>query len=167
VAAEREDFLEASREAMTSERAARSTPTAAARETSWCNGATGYGLMLAAAARSADEDGSGERDVESAINAVRGDAGDGVVYLCCGAFGHVELLRFAAPTFSRPEWLSEANALASRLQARAHTAGGHRLFHELPVQVFNPGLFRGVAGIGYTLLQLASGGALPCVLLFE
>ena len=40
-----------------------------------------------------------------------------------------------------------------------------RLYDDLPSNLFNPGFFRGVAGIGYTLLRLAvMSGELPCVM---
>jgi lantibiotic modifying enzyme len=47
--------------------------------------------------------------------------------------------------------------------------GYFRLYDELPPHLFNPTFFRGVAGIGYTLLRLAaltgeSKVTLPCVL---
>ena len=47
-------------------------------------------------------------------------------------------------------------ALAQSQLQRAARAGYFQLYDELPSQHFNPTFFRGVAGIGYTLLHLAA-----------
>ena len=48
--------------------------------------------------------------------------------------------------------------------ARAERQGRFSLFDELPDGVYNPGLFRGTAGIGYGLLRVAFPDLLPSVL---
>ena len=68
----------------------------------------------------------------------------------------------------RRDWIGQATAQAQRALDQATAAGRFRLYDDLPPSLFNPGFFRGVAGIGYTLLRLAGvrGGVevLPCVL---
>ncbi|MGA2079434.1 MAG: type 2 lanthipeptide synthetase LanM [Holophaga sp.] len=82
-------------------------------------------------------------------------------HLCGGTFGRVELLLQGGQARSRPEWTGAARTLAGT--ARAARRGGYRLWPgavDLPL----PGLFKGLAGIGYTLLRLADPEGLPGVL---
>jgi lantibiotic modifying enzyme len=57
---------------------------------------------------------------------------------------------------SRPAWVEHALAQARHALERATAAGNFQLYDELAEQHFNPAFFRGVAGIGYTLLRLAA-----------
>jgi len=41
------------------------------------------------------------------------------------------------------------------------------LFHNVSVDIFNPGFFQGLSGIGYGLLRLAEPEKLDSVLIFE
>jgi lantibiotic modifying enzyme len=107
-------------------------------------------------------------DVARAIAAVEGHGLDDLDTLCCGNVGRIELLLTAADELGRPELRQQAHGWASTLVGRA-TEDGYQLSTDLPRGVVNPGLFRGLAGIGYLMLRLAqgAGGELPCVLLWR
>ena len=69
----------------------------------------------------------------------------------------------------RPAWIAQAVQLAQEAMRAAASTGHFRLYDDLPSHLFNPTIFRGVAGIGYTLLRLAAvtgerRAMLPCVL---
>jgi lantibiotic modifying enzyme len=69
----------------------------------------------------------------------------------------------------RATWIDQAADLARTALPAATAMGYFRLYDELLPHLFNPTFFRGVAGIGYTLLRLAaltgeSKIMLPCVL---
>jgi type 2 lantibiotic biosynthesis protein LanM len=131
----------------------------------WCHGAVGIGLArlgmvrLGRVAR-----GDVELDVRRALEgATRGWPGY-VDTLCCGSLGNVELLRTAGATLSSAELTDlAAQRLASVLAASAAT-GTYRW--NGGAQRFNPGLFRGLSGAGYTCLR-ALDDSLPNVLIWE
>ncbi|HAA33506.1 MAG TPA: hypothetical protein DCE56_44520 [Cyanobacteria bacterium UBA8553] len=91
----------------------------------------------------------------------------GLDLLCCGIFGHIELLLVAAQKLSRPDLREMALQRATCVVARAEQTGGYQLFPNLPNYVFSPSFFQGTAGIGYELLRLAYPEILPSVLLLE
>ena len=70
---------------------------------------------------------------------------------------------------NRPLWVEQAMGQARSALQRASEDGAFTLYDDLPAHLFNPAFFRGVAGIGYTLLRLAGAWrevreVLPCVL---
>jgi type 2 lantibiotic biosynthesis protein LanM len=131
----------------------------------WCHGAVGIGLArVALTRRGAPGAAALAADIRNALaGAARGWPGR-YDTLCCGALGSVELLREAGQALARPD-LSElaARRLAAVVDSAAATGdyrwnGGARRF--------NLGLFRGLAGVGYTCLRQAAG-SLPNVLIWE
>lgn len=131
----------------------------------WCHGAVGIGLArLGMLKRGADTSAAMAVDIEHALaSANRGWPGH-VDTLCCGAVGSVELFREAAKVLNRDDY---AELSSRRLSAIVHaqaSAGGYR-FNGTP-QRFNPGLFRGLAGVGYTYLRELDG-TLPNLLIWE
>ena len=132
----------------------------------WCHGAVGIGLARLGITKL----GSLERDAVAAdIEAALTGAARGwpahADTLCCGALGSVELVREAGKTLGR----EDLRRLASqRLSAVLHTkaaAGSYRW--NTPVSSrLNVGLFRGLAGVGYTCLREADG-SLPNLLIWE
>ncbi|MEZ4635967.1 MAG: DUF4135 domain-containing protein [Caldilineaceae bacterium] len=63
---------------------------------------------------------------------------------------------------NRLDWIERASAQARQMLSRSAESGVFRLYDDLPSNLFNPGFFRNVAGIGYTLLRLAvMSGELP------
>ncbi len=85
--------------------------------------------------------------------------------LCCGALGSVELAREAGKVLER----GDLHQLASRrLSAILHTksaTGRYRWSTDVSSR-FNIGLFRGLAGVGYTCLREVDD-SLPNLLIWE
>lgn len=133
----------------------------------WCNGAAGIGLAAA-----------GSLAVLPALKPIVERAATRVIdapplspldTLCCGRFGQIECLLEMGILTAQPDWITHATAQARAALAQAAAAGHFQLYDDLQPQLFNPTFFRGIAGIGYTLLRLAAvhgeiAGALPCVL---
>ena len=131
----------------------------------WCHGAIGIGLARVAMTKQGKTDANlMADDISHALDgAARGWPGH-VDTLCCGTLGSVEFLHDAGKALER----SDLRGLASRrltavLESAASTGdyrwnGGERRF--------NLGLFRGLAGVGYTCLRQVAG-SLPNVLIWE
>jgi len=127
--------------------------------TSWCHGAPGIGLARLGGLAYFDRP-IVHRDIAAAIETTRAACYGPVDHLCCGLFGRAETLLVAASVLDRPELRREALGHAGRALARGLYVG-----HDAPA--FAPGFFRGLAGIGYQLLRLASPDAIPSVLLWS
>lgn len=77
----------------------------------------------------------------------------------------IDILITAWRTLERPELRRAAATRAKAMVERARGNGGFRLsFDASGGRVFQPGLFRGSAGVGYGLLRLARPDELPCIL---
>jgi lantibiotic modifying enzyme len=108
-------------------------------------------------------------DIEHAVAGVTQNRPTPVDTLCCGTLGGIEFLCEAASTLKRDD-LREA--AAQRLKAvldRAAAAGDYRWNNGQ--RQFNLGLFRGLSGVGYTLLRQSisrrADVSLPNVLIWE
>ena len=131
----------------------------------WCHGAPGIGLArIATIERGAMDAKLLTIDIRNAVDGVkRGRRGD-VDTLCCGTLGRVEFFCEAGNALGCSD-LRElaAQRLLTILQTAAST-GDYRW--NSGKQRFNLGLFRGLAGVGYTLLRRIDG-SLPNVLIWE
>ena len=131
----------------------------------WCHGAPGIGLARIAASRRGGLDAKRlAADIGNALTgAERGWPGP-LDTLCCGTLGSIEFFCEAADALGRSdlrEWA--ARRLAQLLEA-SRTAGDYRW--NSGNRRFNLGLFRGLAGVGYTALRRLDG-SLPDVLIWE
>jgi lantibiotic modifying enzyme len=134
----------------------------------WCHGAPGIGLArLATAKRVAAKQMDGKllaTDIRNALEGVE-RSGPGLVdTLCCGTLGSIEFFCEAGRALERSDLRELA---ASRLTAVLQTAastGDYRW--NSGKRQFNLGLFRGLAGIGYTLLRQVDA-SLPNVIIWE
>ncbi|HAJ59734.1 MAG TPA: hypothetical protein DCP31_11060 [Cyanobacteria bacterium UBA8543] len=133
---------------------------------SWCHGAPGIGLARLGGLSILETE-EIHQDVEVALQTTQKYGLQGLDLLCCGIFGHIELLLVAAQKLSRPDLREMALQRATCVVARAEQTGGYQLFPNLPNYVFSPSFFQGTAGIGYELLRLAYPEILPSVLLLE
>ncbi|MGA7217785.1 MAG: type 2 lanthipeptide synthetase LanM family protein [Candidatus Sulfotelmatobacter sp.] len=133
---------------------------------SWCHGAPGIGLARLGSLRFVSEPRLRE-DLDVALEATVGFGFRLIDHVCCGNMGRVEVMLAAGRELDRPEWVEEAQALASRVVRRAGQSGDFILNPLLPTQIYNPGFFQGASGIGYELLRLAHPGLLPSVLMME
>ena len=128
----------------------------------WCHGAPGIGLARI---------GTGKRgaiaiksDIEHAVAAVERAWPNNVDTLCCGTLGSVEFLCEAGEALHRDDLRDlAARRLFSVLQS-ASTAGDYRW--NSGRRQFNLGLFRGLAGVGYTALRQVDA-SLPNVLIWD
>ena len=129
----------------------------------WCHGAPGIGLARIAMIRKKGR-GQLKDDVARAVEgAAKGWPGS-VDTLCCGTLGNVEFICEAAASLGRKD-LGElaARRLLSVIE-NAASAGDYQW--NSGQGKFNLGLFRGLAGVGYTALRQVDG-SLPNVLIWE
>lgn len=87
--------------------------------------------------------------------------------LCCGFMGRADLLVEASRRLGRRGHLEAARDLVERVRQRAEREGRYILSSARGTGQFAPGLFQGIAGVGYTLLRVESPETVPCVLLLE
>jgi type 2 lantibiotic biosynthesis protein LanM len=132
----------------------------------WCHGAPGIALGRIGCLAIQDEPGLRD-EIEIALRTTEA-AGLGTVdHLCCGNLGRAEVMLIAATRLAEPRWRTAALDLAARVIDRAHRTGAYCLQPGLDDPLLMPGLFQGVAGIGYGLLRLARPDLVPSVLLSE
>jgi type 2 lantibiotic biosynthesis protein LanM len=130
----------------------------------WCHGASGIGLARIAMTKQRSDCGSLLTDVRNALAGAERSWPGPVDTLCCGALGNVEFFCEAADALGR----NDLRALAAqRLMAviEAAAAAGDFRWNDGDRR-FNLGLFRGLAGVGYTALRQADR-SLPNVLIWE
>jgi type 2 lantibiotic biosynthesis protein LanM len=131
----------------------------------WCHGAAGIGLARAATIkRGAMNDAHLAPDIGDAVEAVQRGWQNGLDTLCCGTLGNIEFLCEAGDALDRPN-LRElaAQRLAAVLQTAA-SSGDYRW--NSGQRRFNLGLFRGLAGVGYTALRRVEP-SLPNILIWD
>ena len=86
-------------------------------------------------------------------------------HLCCGNLGRTDFLLTAGLRLGRPELTRLARDRAATVLARSEARGGFAWLSG--DDSVNPGLFQGIAGIGYQLLRLAEPAAQSSVLLWD
>jgi type 2 lantibiotic biosynthesis protein LanM len=133
----------------------------------WCHGAPGIGLARCGAlAVCHDEDSRADLDI--AIKTVMAAEPAALDYLCCGNMGRIEFLLTAGLALERPELIKTAHKQMACILRNAQSKGAFNLrLNDWQNRCFKPGFFRGLAGVGYTMLRLGRPETLPSVLLFE
>ncbi|HEX4410932.1 MAG TPA: type 2 lanthipeptide synthetase LanM family protein [Xanthobacteraceae bacterium] len=182
-AAGREDFAQAAAECLAFEDASydatrHNWPDLRGGQTAWpsqwCHGGCGVGLArLAIHKRAGTVMGLDQKrlatDIGQAIAGVTTHTPTPVDTLCCGTLGGIEFFCEAAITLDRADLRERAARRLNAVLEQAHSAGDYRW--NSGQRQFNLGLFRGLAGVGYTLLRQAqsssSNVALPNVLIWE
>ncbi len=131
----------------------------------WCHGAPGIGLARAALLKRGAMDATLlQADVRNAFAGAEQCWPAEVDTLCCGTLGSVEFFCEAGEALGRSDLRrTAAERLATVVQA-AGLAGDYRW--NSGKRQFNLGLFRGLAGVGYTLLRQVDD-SLPNVLIWE
>lgn len=145
----------------------RSTPgkTAISWPCQWCHGATGVGLARAATLRQGMLDAPGLRaDVERALLGIEQNWPHRLDTLCCGTLGSIEFLNEAAGALGMDELRDRAGQRLAKVLASAAATGDYRF--GFGSKRFNLGLFRGLSGVGYTLLR-GLDRSLPNVLIWK
>jgi len=135
--------------------------------TAWCHGAPG--VTLAISLGSADTVYAKLLDqLEPSLKTTALASPHMADHLCCGNMGRCESLFTTGRRLMRREAVEGSRRLARVVIARARKAGHFCLAaNGFEYRIFDPGFFRGVSGIGYTLLRLAAPSSLPSVAAFE
>jgi type 2 lantibiotic biosynthesis protein LanM len=136
----------------------------AAWPSQWCHGACGIGLARVGMSKCRAQHSALLVDVRHALAGVERAWPGYVDTLCCGTLGNIEFLFEAADVIGR----SELRELASeRLMLVLETARANRDYRwSIGHRRYNLGLFRGLAGVGYTCLRRVHA-VLPNVLVWE
>lgn len=129
----------------------------------WCHGAAGIGLARLHASHYLN-DAETKSEVDIAIKStLQGGFGMGHS-LCHGDMGNLDFLLQASQILPDTYLAEKVYQLASGILASAST---HGWLCGNPLQVEEPGLMTGLAGIGYQLLRLAEPNRVPSVLTLE
>lgn len=131
----------------------------------WCHGAPGIGLARLAGL-AVIETPHVHEEIETAIAAMMNLTPGGRDHLCCGTLGCSDILLSFARRLARPELETRAQQQAAWTVRRARRQG-YKLLDIDAADAFIPGMFQGLAGVGYALLRLAGSDELPSVLLWE
>ena len=132
----------------------------------WCHGAPGIGLARIAMAGLGQADiPLLQRDITNALTAVEnGWTGVRRDTLCCGTLGSVEFLSEAGTAMGRHDLHELSSRRLMNVVAAAARRGDYRWGGG--TRRFNPGMFQGLAGAGYTILRRIDD-TLPNVLVWE
>ncbi len=133
---------------------------AAAWSWSWCRGAAGMGL----ARLEALDDDQARSDLEAALDTAPGEDLARTDGLCCGRLGRADFLLTAGLRFGRRDLREAAETICRETVARALAEGRYATGAD---EGLRPGLFQGIAGIGYELLRMQAPAVARSVLLWE
>jgi type 2 lantibiotic biosynthesis protein LanM len=131
----------------------------------WCHGTAGI-LMTRAATGALGPDKFAPDELAHLLENVsqRGQAD----HWCCGNFGIAEALNYIGQQANLLEAQKKSAVLVEESLERGLKSGFFRLQSSIGENFcFSPSLFRGTAGLGYSLLRFAYPGELPCILAFE
>lgn len=140
-------------------------PLTPAMRQSWCRGEAGLGLARIGISRALNCP-----EVLDGLAALLGAAAPHASplghldHLCCGNIGRVDLMIEAAASYGEPSLASSARQLAEQVVERASRRGTYAVSGV--DDVFSPGFYDGLAGLGYEMLRL-NADDLPSVLLWE
>src|SRR5208282_326002 len=129
------------------------------------HGAAGIGLArIAMSRRNGANDGVLMTDVRNALAGAERAWPGHVDTLCCGTLGNIEFFSEAGKTLGRGDLRDLAARRLLAVVKNAALSGDYRW--SAGRRQFNLGLFRGIAGVGYTLLRQLDG-SLPNVSIWE
>ncbi len=135
-------------------------------ETGWCVGAAGIGLARLATLAILDTAAIRE-EVARGLWVTRSAGLARSDHLCCGTMGRVDVLLCAYRFSGEPKMRSAAEDLSRQVAHRSRGDSGVRRRYATNSDFFDPTLFTGAAGIGYTFLRLAAPELIPSLLLLE
>jgi lantibiotic modifying enzyme len=131
----------------------------------WCHGAVGIGLARAAMVRSCDAPLHVLlADVERALEGAELNWPNALDTLCCGTLGTIEFLDETGRLLNRPDLCNLAYNRLNEVMYTAKIAGDYSW--NSGTRRFNLGLFRGLSGVGYTMLRRIDS-SLPSVLTLQ
>lgn len=135
-------------------------------ETTWCYGAPGIALGRLGTLHILDDQQIRE-DIAHGIETTRSKPLTDLDHLCCGNLGRAEILLYAHLKLGGRELRDSAEKLARSVLQRAEARAYLSWRFDMTPEAFDPSLFTGASGVGYTLLRLVYPTALPCILLLE
>lgn len=131
----------------------------------WCSGSTGM-VLSRIALWHLDRDPAILAEIESNLPFLPTILG--LDHWCCGTAGVVETLIHAANALDRKDLLEQGRKTADQTVQRALKTTYYRFTpHVGQNYCFQPSLFRGLAGLGYTLLRTLEPASLPSIVAFE
>ena len=131
----------------------------------WCHGAPGIGLARIATTKRGGLDSKLlATDIRNALVGVERGWPGPLDTLCCGALGSIEFFCEAGSALGRSDLRELASRRLMSLLEAATSTGDYRW--NSGNRQFNLGLFRGLAGVGYTSLRQVDG-SLPNVIIWE
>jgi type 2 lantibiotic biosynthesis protein LanM len=131
----------------------------------WCHGATGIGLArIAMTMRGGMNPKNLAGDIQNAVEGAVKSWPGAVDTLCCGTLGSIEFFCEAGSALGRDDLRELASRRLAAVLETAASTGDYRW--NSGKRQFNLGLFRGLAGVGYTSLRQAEA-SLPNVLIWE
>jgi type 2 lantibiotic biosynthesis protein LanM len=131
----------------------------------WCHGATGIGLARIATAKKGGMDPEKlKSDIRNAVEGATKGWPGALDTLCCGTLGSIEFFCEAGSVLERKDLRDIASRRLMAILETAASRGDYRW--NSGKRNFNLGLFRGLAGVGYTSLRQADG-SLPNLLVWE
>ncbi len=131
----------------------------------WCHGATGIGLARLAMTRRGGMDAKQlASDIGDALEGAERGWPARMDTLCCGTLGSIEFFCEAGKILERGDLRELASRRLMAVMEHAASTGDYRW--NSGKRQFNLGFFRGLAGVGYTLLRQADA-TLPNVLVWE
>ena len=140
-------------------------PSAPAWSCRWCHGAPGIGLARLATQRSARIDAKLLNvDIGHAVEGVKNCSPAELDTLCCGTLGRIEFFCEAGRSLDRSDLRDIAAQRLAAVLEQAATAGDYRW--NSGKRQFNLGLFRGLSGVGYTVLRQIDL-SLPNILIWQ
>lgn len=131
----------------------------------WCHGASGIGLARIGMQRFGDTGLDVMPDIKVAVETVRRLRPLSIDTLCCGNLGNAELLAEAADALGQRELAVLASTRLRGVLIAAAKSGAFGW--EAGGDDENLGLFRGLAGVGYTLLRRLAPEMVANVLIWE
>lgn len=131
----------------------------------WCSGAPGIGLARLLTLDCADGPGI-RQDIANAIAFTMSQTGGYHArdHLCCGFCGRIDFLAEASAVLGETRLMDEAARQLSFVISAAEERGRYSFPVDETKSVFTPGLFTGLAGVGFTALRLAAPDEIPTVL---
>jgi len=133
---------------------------------SWCHGAPGI-LLGRLASQHIWNSYEMEKNIRDAATTCRLSPVNGRDHLCCGSLGLADILLYAGIKTGNEDLKTEAAFKVQKLIGQAEKKGRYTLFAGLGDDVFNPGFFQGLSGIGYEMLRFACPEKLPSILIFD
>ncbi|MGC2823889.1 MAG: type 2 lanthipeptide synthetase LanM family protein [Pseudolabrys sp.] len=131
----------------------------------WCHGAPGIGLArIAMIKRGVADPEILANDIRNAVEGTTRGWPGAVDTLCCGTLGSVEFFCEASSALRSDDLRELASRRLAAVLETAASKGDYRW--NSGKRQFNLGLFRGLAGVGYTSLRQADG-SLPNVIIWE